>query len=166
MSSRERELTVASRMRAERARYLQARKREGGTASGFRDWIRARATDDPRLFPVDALRDEAATKAWESQPRKEGPDLFSVGGIAVPEFLTRSKVGYVDGDAIADDEFEKVAAEFATVNDRYEDAVIKMRKAAQASASAEQQMKQADECRRRARGDMSALLRDIADTGA
>lgn len=157
-------LTLSAIMRRERALYIDARAEKGGTADGFRQWVKERSDADPRLFSLDALRDEAATKIWQEQPRKRGPDLFSIGGVEVPEFLTRSKGGHLDGDDIDDEEgFEKVGAKFATVNDRFEDAIIKMRQAARASAAAERTMQQADECRRRAKGDMSKFLRDIAD---
>lgn len=150
-------------MRAERSRYLDSRGEKGGDAEGFRLWVKERSDADPRLFSLEALRDEAATKAWQTPPRNTGPDLFSIGGVEVPEFLTRSSAG-LDSDDLDDDvSFEKVSAKFATVNDRFEDAIIKMRQAARASAAAERTMQQADECRRRARGDMSKFLRDLRD---
>lgn len=148
-------------MLAERTRYIDSCGENAGTAAGFRDWIRGRCDADPRLFPYDQLRDDAATKAWEAQPRKAGPDLFSIAGIKLPEHLTRYKRGYYGDDD--EDSFEKIAIQFATVQDRYEDAQIKMRVAARASAKAERDMQHADECRRRARGDMSKRLRDLAD---
>ena len=158
-------LTLSSIMRREREVYLDMMGIKGGSAKGFRDWIARRHSEDPRLFPIDALRDEAANKGWQSPPRERGHDLFSLGGVPIPEFLTRSQSGFPEGDDIDEttDGFEKVSARFATVNDRFEDALIKMRKAAQSSAKAEKDMQQADEARRRARGDMSAFLKDIAD---
>lgn len=148
-------------MRALKSEYLIGCGTAGGTAAGFRDFVRRACESDPRIFPVDFLRDEAATKAWQAKARTIGPDLFSLNGLALPEFLTRQKsaVGFVDDE----DAFEKVATTFATVNDLYEDAIIKMRNAARSSAAAEERMKQADEARRRARGLSSAFLRDIKD---
>jgi hypothetical protein len=72
----------------------------------------------------------------------------------------------VTGEDIEEDDehkFEKVDYRFATVNDLYDDATLKMRKAAQSSASAEIQMRAADTARRRAGGNMSAFLRDVVD---
>jgi hypothetical protein len=165
-------LPVADSLRAllqfEKSRYLEGRKTEGGTAQGFRARIRAQYSRDPTKFEklvLDALM-EATTKTWQAQPRKRGTDLFSIAGIAIPEFLTRPSSEYVDGDDIEDDvesKFEKVHHRFATVNDLYEDATIKMRKAAQSSAAAESEMRVADEARRRAKGKTSALLCELAD---
>lgn len=151
----------AASLRAERKRYLEMCGTKGGSAAGFRDWIRDRSSEDARLFPLDAMRDEAATKVWNEQPRDQGPDLFTLEGDAVPEFLTRPSRDAASGEDDAG--FEKVDQKFATINDLFEDALIKMRKAAQASAASERRMQQADEARRRAGGDMSAFLRDIAD---
>jgi hypothetical protein len=80
--------------------------------------------------------------------------------------LTRPASYATGADIEEDDEqkFEKVDFKFATVNDLFDDATIKLRKAAQSSAAAEKEMQAADEARRRARGKMSAFLRDITDT--
>jgi hypothetical protein len=152
-------------MLAERTQYIEActENDEAGDAPGFRDWIRRRCIEDPRLFPYDMLRDEAATKAWQAQPRKKGPDLFSVASVKLPEHLTRYKKGFYDEGDEDGTLFEKISSKIATVNDRYEDALIKMRGAAKSVAAAEQDMQHADECRRRARGDMTVRLRDLAD---
>jgi hypothetical protein len=153
----------------EKAKYLDECKQTGGTASGFRERIRKQYTKDPPKFNKLALDAwlEATTKKWQQQPRRRGPDLFSINGYAVPEFLTRvGQGGPVDGQAIENDTeeaFEKVSAKFATVNDLYQDATIGMRKAAQNSASAERKMQAADEARRRAKGKVTAFLKDLAD---
>lgn len=162
MASTTRTLSVSQLLRRERSIYLESCASTGGTASGFREWIKRRCEEDPRIFPFDGLRDEAATKAWETQPRKGGPDLFSINGVAVQEFMVRPSKGYVDGD-FSDELFEKVDSRFATVADYIDDATIKLRKAAQASAAAEAQMQSADEARRRARGDLARFLRDLKD---
>ena len=73
---------------------------------------------------------------------------------------------YVTGEDIeAGDEvrFEKVHQKYATANDYREDALIKMRKAAQSSAAAERQMRAVDEVFRRAKGKGNTPLQDIAD---
>lgn len=153
-------------MLVEKARYLENCGVSAGTAKGFREWIADAAAHDPRVFPIDALRDEAADKAWQRQPRKRGPDLFSVAGINVAEFLTRRRKGYTESDVEEGDEeglFEKIDSRFATVDDYLEDALIKMRNAARASAAAEEQMKHGDEILRLARGDRSARLMSLAD---
>jgi hypothetical protein len=73
-------------------------------------------------------------------PRKKGPDLFSIAGYTIPEHLTRYASGFYspEDDAEEEDEeaYEKVDHDFATVNDLYDDATIKLRKAAQSSAAA------------------------------
>jgi len=151
-------------MLIERSKYLATQETTGGTASGFRQWVRKAVEADPRIFPADALRDEAATKAWETQPRKKGPDLLSVAGIDIPEYLTRHRRGFTEGDVDEiEDLFEKIDSRFATVDDYLEDAMVKLRNAARASASAERQAAHADQCLRLARFDRAARLRDLAD---
>jgi hypothetical protein len=160
--------TLKQLLRFEKKRYLEARREAGGTAEGFRKRIRNMYAREKLKFDslmLDALM-EATTKQWQEKPRNKGPDLFSIGGHTVPEYLTRPANGYVSGDDIEEDDevkYEKVDAAFATVNDLFDDATIKLRKAAQASTAAELEMRAADEARRRARGSMSAFLRDIAD---
>lgn len=145
-----------------RNEYLLLCGKNAGTAAGFRDYVAMRHRDDPRVFPIDFLRDQAATRAWEAQPRKSGPDLFSINGVKLPEALTRPRAGFFEEE---DDEkkFEKVHQNFATVNDLYEDAVIKLRVAAADAAAADQRMKLADEALKRAKGDRSTLLSAIRD---
>lgn len=153
-------------MLVEKARYLEHQGAVGGTAKEFRDWVKRAADRDPGVFPVDALRDEAATRAWEAQPRKKGPDLFSVAGLDIPQFLTRRRKGFTESDVDEEsDLFEKIDSRFAIVDDYIEDAVIKLRNAAKSSAAAEKQMQHADECLRLARFNRAARLRDLADKG-
>jgi hypothetical protein len=110
---------------------------------------------------------ESATKAWQARPRSHGPDLFSIAGYTIPEFLTRDRAGYVaDGGEIEDDDegaFEKVDQKYATAHDFYADTMIKLRKAAQASAAANAQAICLDEIRRRAGGKMDMPLRELID---
>lgn len=152
----------------EKKRYLEECKTFGGTADGFRERVRAQYAAGPDQFNkyvLDSLM-EATTKRWQTPPRDTGSDLFSIGGLVIPEHLTRPSALFVTGEDVEDDEesrFEKVDAAFATVNDLVDDATIKLRKAAQSSAAAERKMKAADEARRRARGNMSMLLSEIAD---
>lgn len=151
-------------MRIERQRYLDKCETDGGTAGGFRQWIRQRMEEEgDALFQIGALLDEAATGAWEAQPRTTGPDLFSINSLPVPEFLTRPGKSADDDGENDEDGYEKVSQRFATVSDLFEDAVVKMRKAAQASAAAEKRYQQAQEARRRARGNTMAFARDLAD---
>jgi hypothetical protein len=120
-------------MAIEKAKYLEQCAGKGGTAQGFRNRIEKQYEKDPRVFKsllLEALF-EAATKKWQAQPRKSGPDLFAFAGVAVPDVLTRPRAAYVNGDEIDEDEeqkFEKVDSRFATVNDYREDAMIKIRK--------------------------------------
>jgi hypothetical protein len=151
-------ISVSASLRIERERYLRAAGTDGGTAPGFRKWVKRRCEEDPRLFPSDALRDEAATKAWETQPRKRGPDLFSIAGEEVPEFLVRPAKGFVE-----DDVFEKVHADHAIVADYFSDADIKMRKAVETAAAAHGIRKRAEAARTKAGGSMTAFLRDLKD---
>jgi hypothetical protein len=146
---------------AERARYIESAGREGGNAAGFREWIANVCEEDPKLYPYAKLRDAAATKAWEAQPRKKGPDLFSVAGIPIPEFLTRRAHGFVeDAD---DDGFVKVSANYSTLVTYREDAEIKMLNAADATASARDRYRNYDVLLRVAGGDPTRLLRDLKD---
>jgi hypothetical protein len=151
----------------QKKQYLLERKQTGGKAAGFREFVRGKYQDDPGYFTklaLDAVM-ESTTKAWERQPRRKGPDLFSIADYTIPEYLTRPTNDYVSDDDLEDEteSFEKVDHEFATVQDLLYDATIKLRKAAQSSAVAEREMKAVDDARRRARGNMTTLLRDIAD---
>jgi hypothetical protein len=150
----------------QRQQYLDLRRDLGGSREGFRNHVWAAVKKDPlkgEALMMGAWM-EAANRAWEKQPRKQGPDLFSIDGYTVPEHLTRPRYDDADDGEEADDaDYEKVDSKYATVNDLYEDALIKMRNAARASAAAEIKMKAADVARRRAGGDLSKHLTDIAD---
>jgi hypothetical protein len=153
-------------LRLEKSRYIEGKKEQGGTAEGFRERIRRQYGRDPRKFDslvLDALM-EATTKNWQAPPRKRGKDLFAIHGITLPEYLTRPAVGPVTGEELDDDEkFEKVSQKFATVDDLASDTTIKLRKAAQSSAAANQLALALDEARRRARGNGAAFLHDLMD---
>ena len=157
--------TLSALLTAEKTRYLEKARQDGGSAEGFRKRIRGQYSRDHLKFEslmLDALM-EATTRAWEKSPRKSGPDLFSIAGVTVPEFLTRP-ARHVSGDELETEElFEKVSYKFATVKDLRQDATIKLRKAAQSSAAAELEMKAADEAYRRARGNEEAFLHDVMD---
>jgi ribosomal protein L16/L10AE len=58
---------------------------------------------------------------------------------------------------------EQVDLEYATVADLREHAQIHLRKAAQASSKANDEAKAADEAFRRAKGNLSKRLRELAD---
>ena len=133
----------------------------------------AYAQDETRFtsLVLDALM-EATTRKWQEQPRHRGPDLCEINGFTVPEYLTRPTKAYFDAEPPAvsddaddadDDRFNKVDKDFATVADLQDDALIKLRNAARAGTKANREMDAADEAMRRARGNASALLRDIAD---
>jgi hypothetical protein len=161
--------SISALLTAEKHRYLDARKQKGGTAEGFRDRIRRQYSADPLKFNalmLDALM-EAATRKWQQQPRKRGPDLFSIGGIIIPEILTRPSASFVTGQEIEEDSdeelFEKVNQRFATANDLREDWMIKARKVAQAGAAAERLARAFDVAIGRARGNMAAFLSDLKD---
>lgn len=156
---------------AQKRLFIDGRKTAGGTATGFRSHIRQRYSADPLMFAsmmLDALM-EATTKKWEQQPRREGPDLFHIKGVALPEFLTRPTQGHVPnpdadaGESESEEHYEKVSQRYATIQDYFSDGMIKLRKAAQSSARAEQQMRNADEALRRAGGKPTAFLVDVAD---
>lgn len=157
--------TLSALLQAEKTRYIEKTQQEGGSAEGFRKRIRGQYSRDHLKYDslmLDALM-EAVTRAWEKPARKHGPDLFSIAGVTIPEFLTRP-AHHVSGDQIDDEKlFEKVSYKFATVRDLYDDATVKLRKAAQSSAAAELLMKTADEARRRARGKDTAFLHDLMD---
>jgi hypothetical protein len=156
-------------LRIQRKKYLLYKERVGGDAPGFREWIKIQIDENPALFAKSVLEAwmEAATKIWQEQPRKDGPDLFSIAGYTIPEHLTRPAPGQnIEGDmgdAEQREHFEKVDQSFATVSDLIDDATIKLRKAAQSAAAAEQEMKAADEARRRAQGNRNKLLKDVRD---
>jgi hypothetical protein len=148
----------------EKQKYLEEQAEHGGTAEGFRLRMRGQYESDPLKFGayiLDALM-QAVTKKWQDSPRNTGPDLFSIAKVSIPEVLTRTAAGWYEGDD-EEEKFEKVLQTFGTVNDLFEDAQIKMRKAAQSSAAAERQMRQVDEARRRSKGRMDTFLRDVAD---
>lgn len=162
--------SLSAFLEAERKKYLEQCQESGGTAQGFRDHIATLSTQDPLRFKrwqFEALM-EATTKKWQAPPRKHGPDLFSINGEEIPEHLTRPSSQFLfEEEALEEDDenaFEKVDSEYATVNDLFQDALIKMRKAAQSGAQAERKMKIADEARRRAQGKMNTFLRAIADS--
>src|SRR6516162_1742495 len=154
----DKESTLSSELSQERSRYLDKCKEEGGTAQGFRDYVQQLHKKEPLRFQkrLVELLAQATTRAWERPPRQTGPDLFSITPpdaikeAIVPEILTTPKHGLLVTGEMLDDEnaFRKVSSHYATVGDRFEDAVVKMRKAAQSSAAAEEDMKQADEARR------------------
>jgi hypothetical protein len=151
-------------IRFEKKLYLADQATEGGSAAGFRKRIIEKYGDEPDKY-IEALA-EAADRGWRQPPRKAGPGLFSIDSDAVPEYLTRPNRRYFSGDDLeADDEeaFEQVDHLSATVNDQIDDAQIKLRQAARGSATAEGRAKQADEARRRAKGDVSKFLKDLAD---
>jgi hypothetical protein len=155
--------SLARHLKMERARYLDKCKEDGGTAVGFRNHVMK--IDKGRIdkWATEALM-EAATRAWQSQPRKFGPDLFSINGIVVAEILTRPANPFITGEELDDEEaFEKVNSQHATVDDLHHDGLIKMRKAAQSSAAANEIMESADEALRRAKGNRKMFLRDLSD---
>jgi hypothetical protein len=157
--------TLRDLLTAEKLRYLDGGREMGGTAQGFRDYVREQIRREPLKYTslaIDAVM-EATTRNWERSPRKHGADLFAIGGQTIAEALTRRSPGAVGDDPDDEEGFEKVLSIYATVADLREDAVIKLRKAAQASTAAERLMKVADEAIRRAHGDLSARLRDLAD---
>jgi hypothetical protein len=155
-----------SRLKEELTRYLDAQGTDGGTSAGFRAWIIKRIGGETDLY-IEALAG-AADKTWRIPPKQADLDQFILNGMVWAEFLTRRVKGhYVTGDDIdADDEeemFERVAIQYATVQDAIDNATIKLRKGAQAVASAERLSRQADEALRRAKGNPSKFLRDLAD---
>lgn len=157
--------TMSALLQAEKIRYIEKTQQDGGSAEGFRKRIRGQYSRNQLKYDslmLDALM-EAATRAWEKPPRKHGDDLFSIAGVVVPEFLTRP-ARHVTGDELEDEDlFQKVSYKFATVRDLYDDATVKLRKAAQSSAAAERLMKAADEALRRAKGKDTAFLHDVMD---
>lgn len=161
---------LSAYLSAQKHLFIDGRQTAGGTANGFRSHIRQRYSADPLMFSsmmLDALM-EATTKKWEQQPRRDGPDLFRIKGVVLPEFLTRPTQGHVPNpdapdEGESEEHYEKVSQRYATIEDYYSDGMIKLRKAAQSSARAEQQMRNADEALRRAGGDQAAFLVNVAD---
>lgn len=155
---------------AEKKRYLQEQQDRGGRAAGFRARIGDLYRDDPDRFNAlvfEALM-EAATQKWEQQPRKRGPDLFSFGGIVVPEYLTRPVSGYATAEDVEDGEeteetFEKVDQQYATLQDWADDVNVKLRKHAESGAAVAKQARGVDIARRKAGNNMMVRLADIAD---
>jgi hypothetical protein len=142
--------------------YLERQKKKGGTNAGFREFVRVGLKDRPDMF-VEALA-MATDHGWRAPPADKGADLFNINGIPLPEYITRPAAGYYAGDEEEDGiEFEQVDHKSATVQDGVDDVTIKMRKAAQAAAKAEVRAKQIDVARRRAKGNLTMLLKDLAD---
>lgn len=161
--------SLSAFLEIERKKYLEQCQEIGGTAQGYREHIAELSNKNPLRFKrwqFEALM-EATTRKWQAPPRKHGPDLFSINGEEIPEHLTRPASNLVvDGKVIEEDDenaFEKVDADYATVNDLFQDALIKMRKAAQSGAAAERKMRLADEAKRRAKGNVNVFLHQIAD---
>ena len=129
-------LTLSKFLDIEFTKYLDQRKEVGGNCSGFLSFVTEGMKDDPPKylgFFYEAVR-EAAKRRWEKTPRQSGPDLFSINGETEPSHYTRLASRYVDGEELenkGEDGFEKVAQQYATINDMRDDALIKMRKAAQ-----------------------------------
>jgi len=139
--------------------YIVSRADKGGTAKGFRDYIAFMLQEDDGIGLAKkwafAAFMEAASKTWEAQPRKRGPDLFATpGGFTFAESFTRRS-------AVDPDDFEKVDQQFATIQDVYYDAELKMAKAQESVAAADRQITAADEIKELAGGDTSIFLRDI-----
>jgi hypothetical protein len=152
-------------LRFEKKRYLEIRGSEGGTAAGFRDHVEKIYGGTIDRWKFEALA-EASTRSWRAPPKKKGPDLFSLGGFEVPEYVTRPKVRDVpidDEDDEDEEQYEQVDHNSATVQDLIDDSVVKLRTAARTSAAADKRARQADEALRRCRGDRSILLKDLAD---
>lgn len=158
-------------LNGQKKKFIVARETVGATPRAFREYIGGLYTEDTEYFvkmALDAVM-EATTHVWQRQPRREGPDLFDIGGHTIPEFLTRPRRGYVPGvdpDLDDADAFETVDQQFATIQDGYDDATIKLRKAAQSASAAERQMKAIDEANKRAKGDRSKLLKEVSDAMA
>ena len=153
-------------LKIQKKSYLEARKASGGTAEGYRRWVYAKTSPESLEKWKAAALMEAATRTWQAPPRKAGPDLFSINGLNIPEFLTRPSSAFVTGEEIEDGQdewFEKVDHKYATVGDLGEHVTIHLRKAAQASAAAERLATAFDEARRRAGGRLDVLLRTVGD---
>src|SRR5580765_2215436 len=149
---------------AEKARYLAAQKEKGGTAPGYREFVRKQYGVEPEKYDgllLEMLM-ESAKRAWERPARFHPDSLFVVKGIVLPEFITRPSTKLYDAGE-DDDQFEKVDTDFTTVGDIYAYGTLQFRLAAQSTARAETTMKAADEARRRASGDLNAYMRDLFD---
>lgn len=146
-------------------KYLVKCGTDGGSAAGFAKFCTDELGDDPRLL-AEALA-ALFSRAWRVPPRKRGPDLFSINKLAVPEYITRSTKPVlgedIEADEAGEDVFQQVDHESATVGDSKSYADIKMRKAMQAAAAANETAKQSDEAFRRSNGQLDMFLKDIAD---
>ena len=153
-------VSLSMKLIAEKARYIESTGVEGGTASGFRRYMRGRyqeRKDEYNVLVLDAIM-ESATKRWQAPARSVGPLLLIVAGESIREFVTRHAADNVEGE-----KYEKVHYMFATVNDLDEDTEIHSRKAAQSLAAVERQRRQFEVARRRAGGNLKAFLRDLTD---
>jgi hypothetical protein len=161
-------MTIAGFIAERKEKYIENGKRKGGNRAGFLDFLKKDFNKDAGPFVKLAFEMlmESGIRGWERPPRKRGPDLFSINEYTVPDTLTRPAHDYANADDLDDEHgpaFEKVSQKYAVVQDLIDDATIKLRKAAQSSATAEREMKAADEALRRAHGDRNKALRDIAD---
>jgi hypothetical protein len=153
--------------------YLEVRKEEGGTAAGWRDFALKKLEEEKETLAAykTELIVYGLMKKWRDRPRTLGPDIFSIAGVPIPEFVTRTARGvdYADGDDIeSEDEvkFEKVDHRYATVNDLMEQTDIFLVNAARVAARASLFVNARDAAFKRARGDRNVLLRDLADSSA
>jgi hypothetical protein len=156
--------TVSMRMAELRERYLEEQERRGGNSVGWQEYWITEFRKNPERYDVLALAKMAGAKAWEAKPKEDGPTLFSIAGVKIPEHITRPAQGFLFDTGMDDESaFEKVSHKFATIADGRADAHVKTRKAGQAAAAAERKQAAMDEAERRAGGDVSKLLKDVAD---
>lgn len=139
-----------------KANYLDDAGRDGGDGEGWREYLLRRSAEDPLWFEARAteLLLEVGDKVWGLQPREDGPDLFAVSGVKMPESITRP-----DGKG----GFQQVALKYATISDGFQQANIKIEKGEQSLAKGYKFWAAMADAQRRSGGRTDVLLSEIAD---
>lgn len=143
-------------LKEKKLEYLDECGALGGDANAYRQRIQDEYRKNPKTWSdhVALAIDKAAKSEWE---REGGPvmagqgELFEIAGRSVPETLTIP-------DPQAPRQYRKVLTTHATIQQRGEDAMVKMRNAAKASAAAHADWQQYEVALERASGNAQALL--------
>lgn len=148
-------------LKVKKREYLDECRTLGGDANAYRQRIQNDYRENPEAWSdhVAMAIDKAAKAEWE---REGGPvvtgqgELFEIAGRPIPETLTIP-------DPQAPRQYRKVLTTHATIQQRGEDAMVKMRNAAKASAAAHADWQQYEVALERANGNAQEFLLEFVD---